>query len=284
MPRLRVPAGRPRRLRGATAALPAPARTRDYRLTDADAARLRPTQWRRLVGWLGAPRSTVRPIAGALATLGIAGLLLSTTPGLFGQAATTVSTAAAPLVAPGVAGTSAARPTVTPASASRPARRRALARRGAAPATSQEPVLPRAAPGLAALPRTRPVGIAGSRSEPGRHRLPNATPGVAGSARTSPAAAALPAPTPPAAGVGTGPAAGAASAPSGFASNSGPRRWRPKAAATEPPQADAERGEVGYIRVNDIGPHAAGGGRGAPARAGHRAFGRQSRAAGRRRG
>ena len=68
-------------IRAATAALPAPARRRDYRLTDADAARLRPSPWRRLVHWLGAPQSTVRPFAGALATLGIAGLLLGATPG-----------------------------------------------------------------------------------------------------------------------------------------------------------------------------------------------------------
>lgn len=90
-------------LRAATAALPAAPRTRDYRLTDADAARLRPSAWGRLVGWLGAPRSTVRPFAGGLAALGIAGLLLSTTPGFFGQAAATLSTSGAAATAPGQA-------------------------------------------------------------------------------------------------------------------------------------------------------------------------------------
>src|SRR5450759_2403251 len=85
-------------LRAATAALPAVPRTRDYRLTDADVARLRPSAWGRLVGWLGAPRSKVRPLAGGLAALGIAGLLLSTTPGFFGQAAMTLSTTGAPVV------------------------------------------------------------------------------------------------------------------------------------------------------------------------------------------
>ena len=90
-------------LRAATATLPAAPRTRDYRLTDADAARLRPSAWGRLVGWLGAPRSTVRPLAGGLAALGIAGLLLTTTPGFFGQAATTLSTTGAAVAAPGQA-------------------------------------------------------------------------------------------------------------------------------------------------------------------------------------
>ena len=69
-------------IRVATAALPAPRRTRDFRLTDTDAARLRPTLRNRLLGWLAAPGSSVRPLAGGLAALGIAGLLLATTPGI----------------------------------------------------------------------------------------------------------------------------------------------------------------------------------------------------------
>ena len=69
-------------LRAAVRAMPAPPRRRDFRLTDADAARLRPSPWRRLVGWLAAPRSTVRPLATGLATLGIAGLVLTSLPGL----------------------------------------------------------------------------------------------------------------------------------------------------------------------------------------------------------
>jgi hypothetical protein len=101
-------------LRAATAALPAVPRTRDYRLTDADVARLGPSAWGRLVGWLGAPRSKVRPLAGGLATLGIAGLLLSTTPGFFGQAAMTLSTTGAPVVAPGDAGGEGAAREVSP--------------------------------------------------------------------------------------------------------------------------------------------------------------------------
>lgn len=65
----------------ATAGLPAPRRTRDFRLTDADAASLRRTGWRRLVGRFGDPRlAFTRPLAGGLVTLGIAGLVLAVGP------------------------------------------------------------------------------------------------------------------------------------------------------------------------------------------------------------
>ena len=70
-------------IRGAMTALPVPPRRRDYRLTADDAARLRPFGWRRLLEWLAAPGSTVRPLATGLATLGVIGLLLtSSLPGL----------------------------------------------------------------------------------------------------------------------------------------------------------------------------------------------------------
>jgi hypothetical protein len=73
----------------ATAALPAPRRTRDFRLTDADAARLRPSGWRGLVARFGTPGfAFTRPLAAGLATLGIAGLVLASLPsGLAGSAA-----------------------------------------------------------------------------------------------------------------------------------------------------------------------------------------------------
>lgn len=64
-------------IRGALPALPVPPRRRDYRLTDEDATRLRPTGWRRALAWLAAPGSTVRPLATGLATLGVVGLLLT---------------------------------------------------------------------------------------------------------------------------------------------------------------------------------------------------------------
>jgi hypothetical protein len=79
-------------------ALQTPARRRDYRLTAEDAARLRPSGWRRLLEWLAAPGSTVRPLATGLATLGVIGLLLTSgAPGIlsgFGSAG------AAPVAAP----------------------------------------------------------------------------------------------------------------------------------------------------------------------------------------
>jgi hypothetical protein len=73
----------------ATAALAAPRRTRDFRLTDADAARLRPSGWRGALARLGSPSfAFTRPLAAGLATLGIAGLLLASLPAaLLGSAA-----------------------------------------------------------------------------------------------------------------------------------------------------------------------------------------------------
>jgi hypothetical protein len=61
----------------ASAPPPISSRPRDFRLTPADAARLRPARWRRLVGVVAGSRSAVtRPLGAGLATLGIAGLLL----------------------------------------------------------------------------------------------------------------------------------------------------------------------------------------------------------------
>lgn len=97
-------------IRGAMTALPVPARRRDYRLTAEDAARLRPSGWRRLLEWLAAPGSTVRPLATGLATLGLVGLLLTTgLPGIlsgFGgsAAAPAFAPAASPLDAAGTGG------------------------------------------------------------------------------------------------------------------------------------------------------------------------------------
>lgn len=73
----------------ATAALPAPSRTRDFRLTEADAIRLRPGGWRGFVARFGTPSlAFTRPLAAGLATLGIVGLILASIPtGLGGSAA-----------------------------------------------------------------------------------------------------------------------------------------------------------------------------------------------------
>lgn len=86
-------------IRGAMTALPVAPRRRDYRLTAEDAARLRPSAGRRLLEWLAAPGSTVRPLAAGLATLGIVGLLL--TSGLPGMLSGFGGTgAASPATAP----------------------------------------------------------------------------------------------------------------------------------------------------------------------------------------
>jgi hypothetical protein len=84
-----------RALAAATAALPAPRRSSDFRLTEADAARLRPIAWRRLLGLLNGPSlAFTRPLATGLATLGIVGLLVAALPGGLGLGgAATVPTA-----------------------------------------------------------------------------------------------------------------------------------------------------------------------------------------------
>ncbi len=74
----------------ATAVVPPPYASsgRDFRLTPAQAARLRPAGWRRLLSF-GRPRLAIaRPIGAGLATIGIVGLLIGSLPlGLPGSAA-----------------------------------------------------------------------------------------------------------------------------------------------------------------------------------------------------
>ncbi len=226
-------------LRAATAALVVTPRTRDFRLTEADAARLRPSTWRTLVRWLAAPRSTVRPLAGGLAALGVAGLLLTTTPGFFGGAATSLSTTGAPMVAPGgaegaggaVGGSAlpiAASNAAPSAAASAAARANGTAPIGpaasAAPAVSPAPGTPGTTPGLAALPAPSPATVAG------------------------------PAPTPiPDAGTVTGPAAAASAATgsSDFSTDAGaPRDSTTKAAPPVASQAgrSAEPASSGLVQ------------------------------------
>ena len=194
-------------LRAATAALPATPRTRDYRLTDADVARLQPSVWGRLVGWLGAPRSTLRPLAGGLAALGIAGLLLSTPPGFFGQAASTLSTTGAPVIAPGEAG-------------------------GAGSAADGNAQLSTGLRGLA-------TPNAAATVEPDTTSAPDATPGPAALPAPSPAMVALPAPTAtPAAGALTGPAAAATPGPADFSTDAGAMDSQTKVAPPEASQGE----------------------------------------------
>lgn len=76
---------------------PIAARPRDFQLTAADAVRLRPAAWRRLLGGIaGAPRAVTRPLGVGLATLGLVGLIVGNVPILTsGQAARPTSGAAA---------------------------------------------------------------------------------------------------------------------------------------------------------------------------------------------
>jgi hypothetical protein len=70
-----------RAIAAATRQLPAPiAIARDFRLSAADAARLRGGPWRRIAGALGLPAWNPRPFAAALTTLGVAGLLIAVLP------------------------------------------------------------------------------------------------------------------------------------------------------------------------------------------------------------
>jgi hypothetical protein len=58
-----------------------PTRPRDFLLTTADAARMRPAGWRRLLAAIGTQRDAItRPIGVTCTGLGLAGLLLSTVP------------------------------------------------------------------------------------------------------------------------------------------------------------------------------------------------------------
>lgn len=107
----------------ATRALPAlAAAPRDFRLSDAQAARLRRGSWlRTLLAPFSGARSAARPVAAAFTTLGVAGLLVATIlPGMLGsaaslaperdQAVTGAAPTAAPAAAPGA--TAAAGPVV----------------------------------------------------------------------------------------------------------------------------------------------------------------------------
>ena len=70
-----------RAIAAATRGLPAPSGTaRDFRLSAADAARLRGGPWRRVARALGLSAWNPRPFAAALTTLGVAGLLLAVLP------------------------------------------------------------------------------------------------------------------------------------------------------------------------------------------------------------
>jgi hypothetical protein len=70
-------------LSAATRVLPTPPRPREFTLSAADAVRLRPEGWRRLIAAFGSSRDVFsRPLAIGLTTLGLAGLLVASIPGV----------------------------------------------------------------------------------------------------------------------------------------------------------------------------------------------------------
>ena len=140
-----------RSIAAATAELPGPTRTRDFRLTEEDARRLRPGGWRQVVGFLAGPRlAFAKPLATALTTIGVAGLLLFSVSGFlsFGSAG------AAPLSATANGAPSAASEAGAPAAAASAAASPAASAAGSLPqagglypAASGAPGAPSAAPG-----------------------------------------------------------------------------------------------------------------------------------------
>lgn len=135
-------------LRDATAALPVPARVRDYAISAEDARRLRRSGWRRLVGIFGSAGDVFsRPLAIGLTTIGLAGLLVTTVPWTF---PTGGSTAAPPAVgqAAGDAGSGANTESV---GVSKAAPAASAAPSAAGPAAAAMPA-PTAAPSRAAAP------------------------------------------------------------------------------------------------------------------------------------
>jgi hypothetical protein len=113
----------------ATRALPAPVRSRDFRLTPEDAARLDSNPWRRLGDWFRRPAGLTRPLAVTFTTLGLAGLLVSSLPAVmpFGSSAagplapagqSAPASAAAPAPPPAAAATAGQQPVPAASSAS----------------------------------------------------------------------------------------------------------------------------------------------------------------------
>ena len=105
--------------------LPAPARTRDFRLTPGQAASLRPAGWRRLLVPFAGPRfASAGPVGAGLATLGLAGCLVAgsfgvplaaSAPDGGGAAASGAGDAGAVEMAPQMAPESAAAASMAPA-------------------------------------------------------------------------------------------------------------------------------------------------------------------------
>ncbi len=164
----------------ATSALPAPRRTRDFRLTEADASRLRSRGWRGLVARFGTPgMAFTRPLAAGLATLGIAGLLLASLPsGLLGSASSTSERALSPIGNQAGGGSYGAAVTAAPAPAIQGA--------APSPAGSAVPAAP-AASAAASAPAAsaNPVPAASAQPDSGLPSSAPASPGAGGVGVTS---------------------------------------------------------------------------------------------------
>lgn len=191
-------------LRDAARALPTPPRTREFTITPETASRLQRAGWRRLIAVFGSTRDAfTRPLAIGLTTIGLAGLLVSTVPGLLLQGAST----------------------------------------GAAPTLGQ-------AIGDAAGAGANPESIAGSREAP----APSAAPSTPG-----PAAAAL-APSPAAQTAAPAPAAPSIEpVPSGEGFDTfvaGPAASAGAAAIAPPPNASSERQGLDRTTATSIGAEA----------------------------
>jgi hypothetical protein len=162
--------------------LPAPRRTRDFRLTADQAAALRPTGWRRLLGaFSGSGFRFATPVGTAMATLGIAGLLLSTVP----------STLPAGTTGDGTSGNESYQALSQEASA--PAASTGPAAIGPAP-QGEVPAASEAAPSAAASASAAPAPSASAGSAPGRYETDQSSgsvatgPGGAAAASSGPAA------------------------------------------------------------------------------------------------
>jgi hypothetical protein len=151
----------------ATASVPPPitTRPRDFQLTPADAARLRPTGWRRLVATMSSPRTVFsKPLGVGLVTLGLVGLLVGNVQVQLGSGSSAAAPAAgaasengAQAPAASTTGDTAVRGAAG-ASAGSPAGLVPAAGAASAPAASAfvaAPIVPSAAPAAAAtgLPR-----------------------------------------------------------------------------------------------------------------------------------
>jgi hypothetical protein len=213
-----------RAITAATAALPGPRRSRDFRLTGADVARLRPVGWRRVLGLFNQPTlAFTRPLATGLATLGIVGLLVTVLPGGFGAGGAAMFSATGGTVAESGGAVGAPAPLAPEASAAR----------GAAP-SAVTAASPSQVPGPAAAnPASSPATTAGPAGAQNVASPPAGSPAAAlpassglapdiaarkGLVDAAPSGGALPGTTAPAPLVVLAPAAVTPSAPS----NTGP--------------------------------------------------------------